>query len=337
MTDKKKILIALTPREKETFFPKNYSDLLDLAAEYKEVDPLAYNAQTWAELLLTYQPEILVSGWKAPTLPVSIIGNPDNKLKYLVYLPGSVRKILPIEFLDAGLLVTNWGNVISRVVAECGLLLALAALRRVGYWAPAMQRDGAWKNEQTVTGSLFERKVGLHGFGSISQELVRLMKPFGVEIATYSPSVPDSLLAEFGVSRAKTLEDLFSQYDVIIELAALTPKNVHMVTEELIRMIPEGGAFVNIGRGAVVDEYALARVASEGKIQVAVDVYEVEPLPKDHPFRNNPNIILLPHLGGPTTDRRADCGKLGIQNIKNYYEGKPLENLITRSIYERAT
>jgi len=233
--------------------------------------------------------------------------------------------------------VTNWGNTISRTVAECGLMLAIAALRRAGHWQLAMHQEGSWKTPETVSGSLFERHVGLHGFGAISQALAKLLQPFEVKISTFSPSVPDSLLTEFNVHRAATLDDLFSQNDVIIELAALTPKNEHIVTERHLRMIPEGGAFVNVGRGKVVDEDALARVAAEGKIQVGLDVYGDEPLPPDSPFRGMRNIVLLPHLGGPTTDRRQDSGRLALRNMRSFLEGGSMEAQISAQVYARAT
>jgi phosphoglycerate dehydrogenase-like enzyme len=201
-----------------------------------------------------------------------------------------------------------------------------------------MHHENGWKERTSVvTGSLFERKVGLHGFGAISREVVKLLKPFNVTISTYSPSVPDSLLEEFGVQRAKDLETLFSQNDVVIELAALTPKNTGIVTEELLRSIPAGGVFVNVGRGAVVDEPALARVARDGHIQVALDVYTSEPLPENSPLRGMTDVLLLPHLGGPTTDRRRDATSLGIANIRRYLNGEDLESRITPSVYKRST
>ena len=98
-----------------------------------------------------------------------------------------------------------------------------------------------------------------------------------------------------------------------------------MVTGDLLRSMPKGAAFVNVGRGAVVDEDALATVAAERPdIQVALDVYGTEPLPADSPFRGMENVLLLPHLGGPTTDRRRDAGDHGIENLRRYVAGKDL-------------
>jgi phosphoglycerate dehydrogenase-like enzyme len=213
-------------------------------------------------------------------------------------------------------------------------------MRRSGHWNVAMHRDGAWKDGmKTVTQSLFCRSIGLHGFGAIAQELIPLLRPFGVSISAFSPSVPDAVFQKYGVTRSTSLEHLFSQHDIIVELAPYTEKNHHIVTENLLRSIRPGGAFINIGRGAVVDEAALARVAKDriDDLQIGLDVYETEPLPKDSPLRGLSNIALLPHIAGPTKDRRQDTASFAIENLQFFLQGKPLQSLITLDVYDRAT
>jgi phosphoglycerate dehydrogenase-like enzyme len=164
-----------------------------------------------------------------------------------------------------------------------------------------------------------------------------MLRPFTDRIQTYSPSVPDALLDEHGVMRVKSLDDLFSGSDVVVELAAATPENHHLVRERHLRMIPEGGVFVNVGRGCVVEEEGLIRVAREGKLQIALDVYEQEPLPADSALRDLPNVTLLPHLGGPTRDRRRDAGALALRNIRAFLHGEKPEAVVNLEVYDRAT
>lgn len=333
-----KNIISLTKVEIETFFPgKRYEEAKALMEPFKLVDPLELSGDgEWREILMECQPEIILAAWKTPTIPADSHESIPS-LKYVCYLPGSIRKLIPRTAIENGLLVTNWGGSISRTVSEMGLLLTLCCMRRVSYWQQKMHTSGAWKTQDTRTQSLFERRVGLHGFGAISQQMVPLLKPFTDKISAYSPGVPDSIFEELGVSRTTSLESLFSENDVIIELASLTEKNFKIVSEELLRMMPEGAAFVNVGRGYVVDEEALARVAKEGKIQVALDVYGVEPLPADSPFRGMDNVLLLPHLGGPTTDRRCDAGDLSIGYLKDYRKTSTVEAAISLNVYDRAT
>lgn len=336
MTPPRGLLVALSEKEWREFLPSPHRErLLALPLARTEVDPLPLLSQpeAWRDLLWQVRPEVLVSCWKTPPLPAEL----PPELKYVCHFTGTVRKLMTRSHIERGLLVTNWGGAISRVVAECALLLILCALRRASYWTRAMHDRAAWKDDRTYFESLFERRVGLHGFGAISRCLVDLLKPFGVPIATYSPSVPDAELAAAGVRRAHTLDELFANSDVLVELAPLTAKTRGLVDERLLRLLPEGATFVNVGRGAVVDEAALARLAAEGRLHVALDVYDTEPLPADSPFRALANVMMLPHLGGPTVDRRRDCAALGLDNLEAYLAGRPLQAVLTPEIYDRIT
>lgn len=342
MKDMKKLPrlgIVLDDWEKETFLPEDVKNrLAGLAEEVHEVPSAEVeDADAWMDWLKRTSPEVLMTGWTTPRLPETIREDVPE-LAYACHLVGSVKGLVSEELLEKGLRVTNWGNSISPVVAECGLMLAIAALRRVSHWTVEMHFKNGWKERsKTQFGSLIKRRVGLHGFGAISRELRRLLVPFEVDVSTYSPSVPDELLEAHAVRRAETLEALFAENDVIFELAALTPKNRGIVTESLLRSIPAGGVFVNIGRGAVVDQDALARVARDGHIQVALDVYEKEPLPEDSPLRGLTDVLMIPHLGGPTVDRRRDAAEFGIDNIVRYLKGEALESEVTLDVYKRTT
>ncbi len=331
-------VVALSDLEVADFFPgPMWAELESLLPGYRRVRLPLSDPDGWLELWREAPATILVSAWQTPPLNGPITPGHLASLRYVCYLAGSVRRLVPRNLLAGGLVVTNWGNSIAPTVAECALMLIMMAMRRASYWAIAMHREGAWKNSSTVTQSLIGRRVGLHGFGGISQALVPMLRPFTDRIQAYSPRVPDALLARLGVARANSLAELFSTSEVVVELAACTPENHHSVQESHLRMIPAGGVFVNVGRGAVVDEAAIARVAREGKIQIALDVFEQEPLPADSPLRGLPNVTLLPHLGGPTRDRRRDSGVLALKNLRAFLRGEPQEAVVTLDIYDRST
>lgn len=288
-------------------------------------------AEAFHRELHALDPEVLVAGWSTPELPRQL----PRRLRYLCYLTGSVKRIVRREHIERGLVVSNWGRSISRTVAECALMLMLASLRRAGHWIPAMHRDGAWKTRQTETASLFGRRVGLHGFGHVARELIRLLRPFDVTIEVAAPERDAALYAAHGVTRAASLETLFAENDVVVELAPLLPETEGIVTEALLRLIRPGGVFVNVARGAIVDEAALVRVLREGRIQAALDVYASEPLPVESPLRGMSNVILLPHIAGPTTDRRRDAGEFALRNLRAYAAGEPLEAVISPEDFDR--
>lgn len=267
---------------------------------------------------------------------------PDNlsdlvpSLKYICHTCGAVGSFIPLTLLQHGITVTNWGNSISRTVAEHCLLQAMAALRRITTCQIEMHIRKGWQAKDYIFHTLFDKKVGIHGFGSIAREFTKLIKPFDCKVSAFT-SVPQELLKEHGVLRASSLEELFSQNDIIVELAPLIPKNKGIITGDLLRMIHKDGVFVNSGRGAVVNESHLEEVAQEGNIQIALDVYTNEPLQSDSRLRGCENVLLTPHIGGPTLDERKRCGKHALDNLESYFSGKTLSAVITETEYKRMT
>lgn len=333
----KNLLLVLTPNEKEDFLPPPlWTELQSLGVQVVWRQPDEVRQMGWEACFEEDAPEVIITGWQTPPLPSNL---PQEAIRprYLCHLTGSVRNLVPRSWIEAGLRVTNWGSSVSHIVAECGLLMILSGLRRAGFWNLRMHQGAAWKGPDLDTCSLFGRRVGIHGFGAIARELVKLLMPFQLPISVYSPSIPNALLEEFNVRRSSSLEELFSQNEVVVELAPLTPETEGMVTEALLRRIPEGGVFVNLGRGAVVDEAALARRCAEGKLYACLDVYTVEPLPEDSPLRNLDNVLLLPHLGGPTVDQRKTAGRFALDNLNRYLSGVDIVSTVNLEIYDRAT
>ncbi len=290
----------------------------------------------WKAIVYDFRPEVLVTAWKAPRL----LDDPDAlpaSVKYICNVTGSIKGIVSRPMLENGLLVTNWGNAISHTIAEHALLLTLASLRLLPRWPYFLKEKSNKEVKNAKIQSLFKKRVGLHGFGAIARELVQILKPFQVSVSAYSEGVPSELFSKQGVHQSNSLEALFSGSDVLIECEALTPSTRGIVTKALLLCLPEDAVFVNIGRGAVADEEALAQLAREGRLRVALDVYQKEPLPDDSPLFQVPQVILSPHIGGPTSDSYVCCGEFALKNLQNYFSGQPLEGLVTLPIYDRTT
>ena len=331
----KRVLIVTSAFERAHFFPRGFDDWV---GRY-EVEVRLHDSADAAEfpaVLTDFRPEIIVGAWDMPPLPLSAVVGQGGSVEYFSFVPGSAKKQITAEHLQAGLVMTNWGTTIGPYVAECALLLVLNALRRVALWGHQLKAEGIWRDRLTQNRSLFRKRVGLHGFGAIAQSLVELMQPFD-PIVTADTGVPDDVLAKYGVTRAESTEALFANSDVLIELKPLTAQTERSVDERLLRMLPKGACFVNIGRGPVVDEEALVRVASEGNIEVALDVYAQEPLPVESPLRGLPNVFLLPHMGGATIDRGIDCGERALRNVERFVAGETLENPVSVEAFVRGT
>lgn len=330
----RRLLAALTPIERRDFLPAEMEATLRACADHTViVDPSGFAAEQWRDFLFEHDPEVLVACWKTPPLPARL----PPSLRYVCYLAGTVKKLVTREHIENGLLVTNWGGAISRVVAEWAVFHILSCLRRATYWTLAMHTEGAWKSPCTETASLFGRRVGIHGFGMVARELVPLLKPFGVQISVFAPDVDAAAENRWDVRAAPSLDALFRDNDIIVELAPLIPATVNAVTERHLRLIRPGGVFVNIGRGGVVEQEGLLRVAREGKVHFGIDVFVEEPLPAESPLRGLRNVCLTPHLAGPTTDRRRDATVFALRNLAAYLAGTPLEAIITPAVYDAST
>jgi phosphoglycerate dehydrogenase-like enzyme len=328
------LLAALSSQELTEFLPDSLlAELRGLPGRYEHCDPTRMSADEFYRAVAAANPEVLVTCWKTPPLPATL----PPTLRYVCHLAGSIKHLIKREHIERGLIVSNWGGSISRIVAEWALFHILSCLRRATHWTLAMHKAGAWKDGGTETASLFGRRVGLHGFGLVARELVRLLQPFGCVISACAPDVTVETEKQHGIRRSATLEDLFAQNDIIVELAPLIPSTTGIITEKLLRLIQPGGVFVNVGRGAVVDEVGLLKVAREGKIMVGLDVFSKEPLPADSGFRGLPNVTLTPHLAGPTTDRRRDAGAFALDNLRAYVADQPLQAVITTRVYDTST
>lgn len=328
------ILAALTAQEMQEFLPDPLlPKVRGLTPRFAHLDTGLLDPTEFHHRLADANPDILLTCWKTPPLPAQL---PPN-LRYVCHLSGTVKKLFTRTHLAQGLIASNWGGSISRIVAEWALFHILSCLRRATFWTLAMHRDGGWKNGHTETASLFGRRVGLHGFGPVARNLVGLLRPFDCAVSAFAPDVDADAEAFYRVTRAASLESLFADNEIIVELAPLIPETTGIVTERLLRLIRPGGVFVNVGRGAVVDEAALIRVAQEGKITLGLDVFTVEPLPVDSPLRGLLNVTLTPHLAGPTTDRRRDAGEFALANLRAFVSGQPMQAVITPQAYDTCT
>jgi len=325
-------IVALSERELAFFLPGSLQNQLrELLPAAHWIDPLTPQSD-WNELLAHLSPEIILSGWQTPSVLV------DSKaLRYVCHIAGSVRKHVPRGLLERGVQVSNWGEMVSETVAEGALNLTLAALRRTQQFGTLMHQERGWQWMPAGAQSLFDRRVGVHGFGSVARCLIPMLRLFRCSVKVFTTGVPTHWYVDHEVECAESLDELFSWSDVVVEVEAMTSSNRGVVNEALLRRLRRGSVFVNVGRGGLVDEAALARVAVENGLRLGLDVFDVEPLPADSPLRGLPDVVLSPHLAGPTDDRAHLCGQFALRNIERYLAGETLQATVSLAGYDRAT
>ena len=137
--------------------------------------------------------------------------------------------------------------------------------------------------------------------------------------------------AEARGASAGGLHVLLAQSDYVVLAAPLTPETERLIGEEELRAMKPSGVFINVGRGATVDEPALVRALAEKRIAgAALDVFTHEPLPADSPLYQLDNVILSPHVSGFIPSYDEKCTDLFVANLKRYLNGEPLLNLVDR-------
>lgn len=320
-------VLNLTPEEERDFLG---GQLPPEAAAWIRCPPGA-DASGLVTVLADSRAAILVTGWSTRELPVDLQQRcPD--LRYICHLCGTIRGKVPRELVARGMLVSNWGGSIAPTVAEHALLLALSSLRGMAEHLLHLHSDG-WRGP--AARSLFGRRVGLHGFGMVARALVPLLAPFRCRISAFAPGDADADLAAHGVTRAASPQELYAASEVLICLVPLTPQTHGLVGDVLLSRLRDGAVFVNVGRGAVVDEEALLRHAP--RLGIGLDVYGEEPLPAASPLRRIAHAVLTPHIAGPTVDRRCDAGAFCLANIRRFQAGERPQAVIDLARYDTQT
>lgn len=203
---------------------------------------------------------------------------------------------------ELGIAVINapGGNTVSVAELTMGVLLALA--RNIHQAAVSMQQ-GRWDRSHLGGEELRGRTMALVGVGRIGGEVARRARAFGMHVVAFDPYVAPGRFEELGVERVERLQDLLERADVLSVHVPLTDETKGMIGAGELGRLGRHAIVMNLARGGVVAEEPLMDALRAGRIAgAALDVFSVEPLPADHPFRTLPNVILTPHLGASTVD-----------------------------------
>lgn len=272
--------------------------------------------------------DICVTGWGTPALDAEVMRH-AKRLRLLAHTGGSVSAYASAAVYEKGVCVVSGNRVFAQSVAEGVIAYALAALRRLPYYS-ARLAGGDWPGSFTNRG-LLGRSVGIVGYGMIAQYLVGMLAPFGCPVQVYSRHITAQEL-DAGQMTHASLTEIFAGCEIVSLHSGMTADNYHMITEPLLRSMRPGALLINTARGALVDEAALCRVlADRPDLTAVLDVYEAEPLPPDHPLTKLPNTLLMPHMGGPTIDRRPAVTQSLLADIQNFLAGQPLSCAISES------
>jgi len=210
------------------------------------------------------------------------------------------------------------GNPTSGIAI--GLMLELT--RRIGYENARMKAGVPWQS--TIGMDLDGLTLGVLGLGKLGTRTANIAKAFGMKVIAWSQNLTAEKCKEAGVEYVSK-EDLFRQADFITIHVVLSQRSRGLVGAKELALMKPTAYIVNTSRGPIIDEGALLAVLREKKIAGAgLDVFDVEPLPTDHPLRKMDNVVLTPHLGYVATQNyRAYFGGV-VDDIRAFLDGKPV-------------
>ena len=186
-------------------------------------------------------------------------------------------------------------------------------------------REGGWQH--TIGGDLEGRRLGVVGLGRLGTRVARVGQAFGMDVVAWSQRLDPEKAREAGV-RAVAKDELFATSDVVTVHYKLSDRSRGIVgADDLARMRPTA-VLVNTSRGPLVDTGALLAALHEGRLGGAgLDVYDVEPLPADHPLRSAPRTVLTPHLGYVTEATYRTFYGQAVEDVAAWAAGAPLRVL----------
>jgi D-3-phosphoglycerate dehydrogenase len=242
--------------------------------------------------------------------------------------PGRLRAIaragVGVDNIDVaaatrkGIVVMNTpgGNAISAAEHTLALLLALA--RRIPE-ADARLKSGGWDRNSFIGTQLAGKTLGIIGLGRIGREVARRAKALDMRIIVLDPFVTAAKATELGYEMTASLQELLPQVDFLTLHVPLSEETRGLIGAKELACMKPTARVINVARGGIIDEAALAAALRSGQIAGAgIDVFSVEPLQPDNPLLHAPNVVLTPHLGASTVEAQETVALEAAQLVADF-------------------
>jgi phosphoglycerate dehydrogenase-like enzyme len=253
-----------------------------------------------------------------------------QRVKWIHTLSAGVESVLSPGLIESPVPLTNGRGVFGPALAEfavAGMLFFAKDVRRL------IRQQEAARWEQFDVTFLRDQTLGVIGYGGIGKETARLAHALGMKVLALrrrTPGPENDPVLERSFTREQ-LHEMLSLSDYIVAAAPLTPETRGMIGGGEFHFMKNSAVFINVGRGAVVVESALISALNQSIIRgAALDVFETEPLPSDHPFYRMQNVLLSPHCADHTTGWMELAVKQFIENFERFRNGQPLEFIVDK-------
>jgi phosphoglycerate dehydrogenase-like enzyme len=244
----------------------------------------------------------------------------------LLVTTGMVNRAIDLEAAKERNVVVcgtpSFGNPTTGIA--WGLILELT--RRIGFENARLKNGALW---QSVVGTDVEGlTLGVIGLGKLATRVAEVGKAFRMKVVAWSQNITPERAQAAGVEYAASKEDLLRQSDIVSIHIPLTPKSRGLIGASELGLMKPSGLLVNTSRGPIVEEAALLSALRDKAIAGAgLDVYDIEPLPLDHPLRKLDNVVLTPHLGYASQQNYRAYFPGVVDDIRGFLDGKPVRVL----------
>jgi phosphoglycerate dehydrogenase-like enzyme len=246
---------------------------------------------------------------------------------------GAGEQVRAAELRDddlARIAFTTSSGIHGSQLAEFAMLGLLAFNKDL----PRLLRDKADRHwDHYPVRELAGQTVLIVGLGSIGEEIARRAKAFGMRVVGLNRSGGSDSPQVDEMHAIGSLDELLPEADAVILALPSTHETARLLDARAIGLIRDGAVFVNVGRGTVVDEAALAAALAAGRIRgAALDVFATEPLPPDSPLWDLPNVLISPHTAALSIHENARIVELFCENLRRYLAGEQLLNRVDRQL-----
>ncbi len=276
------------------------------------------------ELKIAFQKFEIIVPTVSDRLNSDLVGSAGLKLKLLANFGAGVDHIDLKVANEKNLIVTNTPGVLTEDTADMTMSLILAVPRRLSEGERKV-RSGQWKGwspTHMMGRRIWGKRLGIIGMGRIGQAVARRAKGFGISVHYHNRNRL-SLATEQALEATywQNLDQMIARMDIISVNCPLTSETYNLLSEEKLNLLLPHAYIVNTSRGEIINERALVKLLSEGKIAGAgLDVFQ-NPPKKDSILLEAPNTVLLPHMSSATVEARIEMGEAVIVNIKTYIDG----------------
>jgi phosphoglycerate dehydrogenase-like enzyme len=275
--------------------------------------------------------EAIIASWGLAKLTSEVLAQADQ-LRLVAYAAGSVKGFVTDAVFERGIAVSHAASRIADSVAEYALLMAMTGLRRPHELDRRMKAGEEWpKTRDMPVYEIAGARIGLLGMGYVGRRAAGLFKAVGAQVFVYDPYFPEARAQALGLHKVG-LDELLSTCKVISVHLPVTEETHRMLGARELALIQDGAVFVNTARSWAVDQEALAAELAQGRFWAALDVFDTEPLPLDHPFRGMDNVLLSPHVAGLTLDSQGSLMAEMIDEAERFFVGQPLQHQVTRDM-----